>query len=182
MLTSAMSSLSAGSDDPVRNARPVACYFAIDERMIELAPSKGEFSFAPSFCAGIHADGRALPTFSKQSILKAATERHREAINAASANGYDRKAIKRANRDYMLVFAEVTRRSPRKTVSSTCLDFGPPRNRRPRRGILSQTLVHDGSKAAFRWLATHGMDGGRDFGLKSHALEPSGGMGLGKSS
>jgi hypothetical protein len=51
----------------------------------------------------------------RESILKAAAERHREAIRAARANGYDRKAIKRANLDCMLVFDDVARRFPRKT-------------------------------------------------------------------
>jgi class 3 adenylate cyclase len=43
------------SDDPERNARPLRCFFAVEERMIELAPSYArEFGVAPRFRAGIH--------------------------------------------------------------------------------------------------------------------------------
>jgi class 3 adenylate cyclase len=44
------------SEDPERNARPLRCFFAIEERMIELAPSYAEeFGVAPRFRAGLHA-------------------------------------------------------------------------------------------------------------------------------
>ena len=44
------------SEDPGRNARPLRCFFAIDERMIDLAPSYArEFGVVPRFRAGLHA-------------------------------------------------------------------------------------------------------------------------------
>ena len=44
------------SKDPERNARSLRCFFAIEERMIELAPSyTQEFDVVPRFRAGIHA-------------------------------------------------------------------------------------------------------------------------------
>jgi class 3 adenylate cyclase len=44
------------SEDPDRNARSLRCFFAIEERMIELAPSYAqEFGVVPRFRAGIHA-------------------------------------------------------------------------------------------------------------------------------
>jgi class 3 adenylate cyclase len=44
------------SDDPEHNARALRCFFAIAERMIELAPSYAqEFGVVPRFRAGIHA-------------------------------------------------------------------------------------------------------------------------------
>src|SRR5207248_10112575 len=44
------------SGDPERNARSLRCFFAVEERMIELAPSYArEFGVVPRFRAGIHA-------------------------------------------------------------------------------------------------------------------------------
>jgi class 3 adenylate cyclase len=44
------------SEDPERNARSLRCFFAIEERMIELAGSYlAEFGVVPRFRAGIHA-------------------------------------------------------------------------------------------------------------------------------
>jgi adenylate cyclase len=44
------------SENPERNARPLRCFFAIEQRMIELAPSYAkEFGVLPRFRAGIHA-------------------------------------------------------------------------------------------------------------------------------
>src|SRR6202045_5187584 len=44
------------SEDPERNARSLRCFFAIEERMIEFAPSYAqEFGVVPRFRAGIHA-------------------------------------------------------------------------------------------------------------------------------
>ena len=44
------------SEDPERNARSLRSFFAIEERMIELAPSYAEeFGVVPRFRAGIHA-------------------------------------------------------------------------------------------------------------------------------
>jgi len=44
------------SKDPERNARSLRCFFAIEERMIELGPSyTQEFDVVPRFRAGIHA-------------------------------------------------------------------------------------------------------------------------------
>ena len=44
------------TDDPVRNARCLACYFAIDRRIASLAHDyEASFGVAPAFRAGIHA-------------------------------------------------------------------------------------------------------------------------------
>ncbi|HEX3412895.1 MAG TPA: adenylate/guanylate cyclase domain-containing protein [Stellaceae bacterium] len=44
------------SENPERNARPLRCLFAVEERMMELAPSYAqEFGVVPRFRAGIHA-------------------------------------------------------------------------------------------------------------------------------
>jgi adenylate cyclase len=44
------------SEDPERNARPLRCFFAIEEKMVDLAPSYAqEFGAVPRFRAGIHA-------------------------------------------------------------------------------------------------------------------------------
>jgi class 3 adenylate cyclase len=44
------------SENPERNARPLRCFFAVEERMMELAPSYAqEFGVVPRFRAGIHA-------------------------------------------------------------------------------------------------------------------------------
>ncbi|MBV8506575.1 MAG: adenylate/guanylate cyclase domain-containing protein, partial [Alphaproteobacteria bacterium] len=44
------------SEDAERNARPLRCFFTIEERMIELAPSYAqEFGAVPRFRAGLHA-------------------------------------------------------------------------------------------------------------------------------
>jgi class 3 adenylate cyclase len=44
------------SKDPERNAQSLCCFFAIEEKMIELAPSYAqEFGVVPRFRAGIHA-------------------------------------------------------------------------------------------------------------------------------
>ena len=44
------------SGDPERNARSLRCFFAIEDRMIDLAPSYAqEFDVVPRFRAGIHA-------------------------------------------------------------------------------------------------------------------------------
>ena len=44
------------SEDPERNARPLRCFFAIEEKMVDLAPSyTQEFGVVPRFRAGIHA-------------------------------------------------------------------------------------------------------------------------------
>jgi len=44
------------SDDPERNARPVRCFFAVEERMAELTHAYAqEFGVSPRFCAGVHA-------------------------------------------------------------------------------------------------------------------------------
>jgi class 3 adenylate cyclase len=44
------------SEDPDRNARSLRCFFAVEEKMIDLAPSYAEeFGVAPQFRAGIHA-------------------------------------------------------------------------------------------------------------------------------
>ena len=44
------------SENLERNARPLRCFFAIEQRMIELAPSYAkEFGVVPRFRAGIHA-------------------------------------------------------------------------------------------------------------------------------
>jgi len=44
------------SEDPERNAQSLRCFFAIEERMTELAPSYAqEFGVVPRFRAGIHA-------------------------------------------------------------------------------------------------------------------------------
>jgi class 3 adenylate cyclase len=43
------------TDDPVRNARCVVCFFAIEQRLAALSPDyKREFGVAPSFRAGVH--------------------------------------------------------------------------------------------------------------------------------
>jgi hypothetical protein len=54
------------------------------------------------------------PQETRESLLKAAAERHREAIKVIKAVGYDQAAIKRANAAYMAVFDEVARKYPRK--------------------------------------------------------------------
>jgi adenylate cyclase len=42
--------------DPERNARPLRCFFAIEDRIAELTPVyRREFGVAPRFCAGVHA-------------------------------------------------------------------------------------------------------------------------------
>ena len=44
------------TDDPARNARCVACFFAIERKIASLAPDyQAEFGVAPAFRAGIHA-------------------------------------------------------------------------------------------------------------------------------
>jgi len=44
------------SDEPVRNARCVACFFAIEAKIARLAPDyEAEFGVAPAFRAGLHA-------------------------------------------------------------------------------------------------------------------------------
>src|SRR5271166_1993090 len=44
------------TDDPARNARSVACFFAIERKIAALAPDyEAEFGVAPAFRAGIHA-------------------------------------------------------------------------------------------------------------------------------
>ncbi|MGC1887114.1 MAG: adenylate/guanylate cyclase domain-containing protein [Stellaceae bacterium] len=44
------------SEDPERNTRSLRCFFAVEERMVELAPSYAEeFGVVPRFRAGIHA-------------------------------------------------------------------------------------------------------------------------------
>ena len=44
------------TDDPARNARCVACFFAIRRKMLSLAPRyEAEFGVAPEFRAGMHA-------------------------------------------------------------------------------------------------------------------------------
>jgi class 3 adenylate cyclase len=44
------------SEDPERNARSLRCFFAIDEKMVDLAPSYvHEFGVVPRFRAGLHA-------------------------------------------------------------------------------------------------------------------------------
>jgi adenylate cyclase len=44
------------SEDPDRNARSLRCFFAIEEKMADLAPSYArEFGVVPRFRAGIHA-------------------------------------------------------------------------------------------------------------------------------
>jgi adenylate cyclase len=44
------------SDNPERNARSLRCFFAVEERMVELAPSYAqEFGVVPRFRAGVHA-------------------------------------------------------------------------------------------------------------------------------
>ena len=44
------------SEDPERNARSLRCFFAVEERMFELAPSYAEeFGVVPEFRTGIHA-------------------------------------------------------------------------------------------------------------------------------
>jgi class 3 adenylate cyclase len=44
------------SEHPERNARPLRCFFAIEERMIELTPSYAqEFGVVPRFRTGLHA-------------------------------------------------------------------------------------------------------------------------------
>jgi adenylate cyclase len=43
------------SDDTARNARPLACFFAIDRTITELAPDyKAAFGVVPAFRAGVH--------------------------------------------------------------------------------------------------------------------------------
>jgi hypothetical protein len=46
----------------------------------------------------------------RESLLEAAAARHRDAIKATRAAGYDRAAIKRANNAYLAVFDEVARK------------------------------------------------------------------------
>jgi class 3 adenylate cyclase len=44
------------SEHPERNARPLRCFFAIEQRMLELVPSYAqEFGVVPQFRAGLHA-------------------------------------------------------------------------------------------------------------------------------
>lgn len=44
------------SENPGRNARPLRCFFAVEDMMVELAPSYAqEFGVTPRFRAGIHA-------------------------------------------------------------------------------------------------------------------------------
>jgi class 3 adenylate cyclase len=44
------------TDDPKRNARPLGCFFAAEDRMAELTPAyRNEFAVVPEFRAGVHA-------------------------------------------------------------------------------------------------------------------------------
>src|SRR5271170_361359 len=56
------------SEDPERNAQSLRCFFAIEERMTELAPSYAqEFGVVPRFRAGIHAGSVVVSEWASRS-------------------------------------------------------------------------------------------------------------------